>query len=98
MICHKTFKDSQNNWLSPNQVYKKGDKWIIKDSNKIAQDGRIEKMSKSKKNTIDPTDMINKYGADSIRLFYFLIHPPTRDLEWSDEGIEGSYKYFKFFI
>ncbi len=93
MICHKTFKDSQNNWLSPNQVYKKGDKWIIKDSNEIAQDGRIEKMSKSKKNTIDPTDMINKYGADSIRLFLLSDSPPTRDLEWSDEGIEGSYKY-----
>ena len=93
MICHKTFKDSNNNWLSPDQVIKKADKWIIKNSNEIALDGRIEKMSKSKKNTIDPSTMIKKFGADSIRLFLLSDSPPTRDLEWSDEGIEGSHKY-----
>ena len=93
MIYHKTFKDLQNNWLSPDQVYKKDNKWIIKSSNEIAKDGRVEKMSKSKKNTIDPTGIIKKYGADSIRLFLLSDSPPTKDLEWSDEGIEGSYKY-----
>jgi len=93
MICHKTFKDASNNWLSPDQVFKKDDKWIIKGSNEVAQDGRIEKMSKSKKNTIDPSDIIKKYGADSVRLFLLSDSPPTRDLEWSDEGIEGSYRY-----
>lgn len=93
MICHKTFKDASNNWLSPNQVFKKDDKWIIKGSNEVAQDGRIEKMSKSKKNTIDPNNIIKKYGADSVRLFLLSDSPPTRDLEWSDEGIEGSYRY-----
>ena len=50
-------------------------------------------MSKSKKNTIDPSDIIKKYGADSVRLFLLSDSPPTRDLEWSDEGIEGSYRY-----
>ncbi len=93
MICHQTFKDSSNNWLTPEQVEKKNGQWVIKDSNTPAIIGRIEKMSKSKKNTIDPTNIIKKYGADSTRLFLLSDSPPTRDFEWSDTGIEGSYKY-----
>ncbi|WPX96791.1 leucine--tRNA ligase [Candidatus Bandiella euplotis] len=93
MICHRTFKDSQGKWLSPDQVVQKGDKWLTKEGNEDVLAGRIEKMSKSKKNIIDPSDIIAKYGADSMRLFVLSDSPPTRDLEWSDEGIEGSYKY-----
>jgi leucyl-tRNA synthetase len=93
MICHRTFKDAAGNWLSPDEVVKNGDIWGTKNGNALVTTGRIEKMSKSKKNTIDPSDIINKYGADSMRLFVLSDSPPTRDLEWSDEGIEGSYRY-----
>ena len=93
MICHVTFKDNRGNWLSPDEVIKKENNYFTKNGNEAVTVGRIEKMSKSKKNTIDPTDMIDKYGADSVRLFLLSDSPPIRDLEWSDEGIEGSYRY-----
>ena len=93
MICHVTFKNAKGEWLSPDEVVKQGDKYFTKKENEEVTVGRIEKMSKSKKNTIDPTDMIVKYGADAVRLFLLSDSPPTRDLEWSDEGIEGSYRY-----
>ena len=93
MICHATFKDKEGNWLAPDEVIKKENGYFTKDSNEAVNMGRIEKMSKSKKNTIDPTDMIAKYGADAVRLFVLSDSPPTRDLEWSNEGIEGSHKY-----
>ena len=93
MICHVTFKNKLGDWLRPDEVVKQGDKYFTKEGNEAVTVGRIEKMSKSKKNTIDPTDMIAKYGADSVRLFLLSDSPPTKDLEWSDEGIEGSYRY-----
>ena len=93
MICHATFKNAKGDWLSPDEVIKKGNNYFTKKSNEAVTVGRIEKMSKSKKNTIDPTDMIVKYGADAVGLFLLSDSPPTRDLEWSDEGIEGSYRY-----
>jgi leucyl-tRNA synthetase len=102
MICHRTFKDSFGNWLAPDDVEKIGEKWLIKSTGDTVTAGRIEKMSKSKKNTIDPSYMISKYGADSVRLFLLSDSPPSRDIEWSDEGIEGSYRYlsslYKFVV
>jgi leucyl-tRNA synthetase len=102
MICHRTFKNTAGDWLSPDEVVKNDDSWITKQKGEAVVAGRIEKMSKSKKNTIDPSDIINRYGADSMRLFVLSDSPPTRDLEWSDEGVEGSYKYlssiYKFVI
>ncbi|MGH7409594.1 MAG: class I tRNA ligase family protein, partial [Candidatus Methylomirabilis sp.] len=55
--------------------------------------GRIEKMSKSKKNIIDPDDLLTKYGADTARLFCLFAAPPEKDLEWSDQGVEGSSRF-----
>ncbi len=51
------------------------------------------KMSKSKGNTVDPAQMIEKYGADTVRLFILFAAPPTQDLEWSDSGLEGAYRF-----
>ena len=93
MICHKTFRDKNHNWLSPDSVYRKGDDWLMKGSDDIVIGGRIEKMSKSKKNTVNPTEMLKKYGADSTRMFLLSDSPPSKDLEWSDKGIESCYKY-----
>ncbi|HEV8540198.1 MAG TPA: class I tRNA ligase family protein, partial [Nitrospiraceae bacterium] len=55
--------------------------------------GRIEKMSKSKKNTVDPEYLIETYGADTARLFSLFAAPPDKDLEWSDSGVEGSSRF-----
>jgi leucyl-tRNA synthetase len=55
--------------------------------------GRIEKMSKSKKNTVDPTEIVDQYGADAVRWFVLSDSPPERDLEWSESGIEGSWRF-----
>ena len=55
--------------------------------------GRVEKMSKSKKNIIDPEDLIAAYGADTARLFTLFAAPPEKDLEWSDQGVEGAYRF-----
>ena len=59
----------------------------------VLKDGH--KMSKSKGNTIDPDDIVKKYGADTIRLFIMFSAPPEQNLEWSDQAIEGSYKFLK---
>ena len=57
--------------------------------------GKIEKMSKSKNNGVDPQDMIDKYGADTVRLFVMFASPPEQSLEWSDAGVEGAYRFLK---
>jgi leucyl-tRNA synthetase len=57
--------------------------------------GRVEKMSKSKKNVIDPNVLLDEYGADTTRLFCLFAAPPERDLEWSEQGVEGSYRFLQ---
>ncbi len=93
MICHETYKDEMGNWLYPEEVSKKGNKAFHKISNKEITLGRSEKMSKSKKNVVDPDYIVEKYGADTARFFLLSDSPPERDLEWTDTGIEGAYKY-----
>jgi len=94
MINHQTFQDEQGNWLEPGKV-KKNDagQWVTVDGERPVVAGRVEKMSKSKLNTIDPTDIIQAYGADTARLFMLSDSPPDRDLEWTDGGIDGAWRY-----
>ena len=92
MVTHKTFKNNKGEWLHPEEVIFKKDKFFDKDKN-IVEAGKIEKMSKSKKNVIDPTNIIEMYGADTARWFMLSDSPPDRDLEWTDSGIAGSYKF-----
>ncbi|MDC0195107.1 leucine--tRNA ligase [Alphaproteobacteria bacterium] len=92
MVTHKTFKNSTNEWLSPDEVLIENNQYIDK-SGKSVEVGKIEKMSKSKKNVIDPTEIINTYGADTARWFMLSDSPPDRDLEWTDSGASGSYKF-----
>ena len=96
MVCHETYKDQKNNWLSPdeielvgNQFYKKGDL-----NNKV-KIGPSESMSKSKKNVIDPENIIKNYGADAVRLFILSDSPPEKDVQWSDQGMIASYKFLQ---
>ena len=99
MVCHETYKDENNNWLSPDDVFSNNGKefFLKKDSSKQIKVGPSESMSKSKRNTIDPQDIIFKYGADAVRFFILADSPPERDVQWSDEGMVSSYKFIQKF-
>ncbi|MBI4031651.1 MAG: leucine--tRNA ligase [Proteobacteria bacterium] len=93
MVTHETYQDSGGNWLFPGDVKKDGDKFVtVKDGNPVKVGG-IVKMSKSKKNVVDPEDILSTYGADAARLFILSDSPPERDLEWTEGGIEGAWRY-----
>ena len=97
MVCHETYKDQKNNWLSPDEVSSEDGKNFYKRENpseKISV-GPTESMSKSKKNTIDPENIIENYGADSVRLFILSDSPPEKDVQWSDQGMMASFKFLQ---
>lgn len=94
MITHVTYQDNEGAWVSPAEVIPLENGTFIKASDKSPITvGRLEKMSKSKKNTIDPGEIIDTYGADTARLFMMSDNPPEKDLEWTDTGIEGAWRY-----
>ena len=94
MVCHETYKDEDNNWLSPDEVEKVNGKIVKKiDENKIVKVGPSESMSKSKKNVVDPEFIIKNYGADAVRLFILSDSPPEKDIQWSEQGMVSSYKF-----
>ena len=96
MVCHETYKDSENNWVSPDEIDTiNGKKYLKRDKSKAITIGPSESMSKSKKNTVDPENIISSYGADAARLFILSDSPPEKDVQWSDEGIEASYKFIQ---
>jgi leucyl-tRNA synthetase len=99
MVCHETYKDENNNWIGPNEVFSENGKDFIlkKDPSKKIKVGPSESMSKSKKNTIDPQNIINQYGADAVRFFILADSPPERDVQWSEEGMISSYKFIQKF-
>ncbi len=93
MVCHETYKDSEGHWLYPEEVRKEKEGYVHAETGKPIVAGRIEKMSKSKRNVVDPALIIATYGADTGRLFMLSDSPPERDLEWSEAGIEGAWRY-----
>jgi leucyl-tRNA synthetase len=93
MVTHETYRAGDGSWLSPDEVRKDGDDWIHIESGKPVSPGRVEKMSKSKRNTVDPEPILAKYGADAVRWFMLSDSPPERDLEWSEAGIEGASRF-----
>ena len=95
MVCHETYKDKDNKWLSPEEVESKdGKNFYIKNSPNVKVSvGPSESMSKSKKNTIDPENIINSYGADAVRLFILSDSPPEKDVQWSEQGMIASFKF-----
>ena len=96
MVCHETYKDSNGKWLSPDQVKKndKGEFVNNLDSTKVIV-GPSESMSKSKKNVIDPENMIKAYGADAVRWFILSDSPPEKDVQWSNQGVNAAYKFLQ---
>jgi leucyl-tRNA synthetase len=96
MVCHETYKDQENNWVSPDEIISKdGKKYLKNNPLEKVKIGPSESMSKSKKNTIDPENIINNYGADSVRLFILSDSPPEKDVQWSEEGIAASHKFIQ---
>ncbi|WP_415323407.1 leucine--tRNA ligase [Candidatus Pelagibacter sp. Uisw_127] len=97
MVCHETYKDKDNRWLSPEEISTNDGKNYFKkvDTKEKITVGPIESMSKSKKNTVDPQNIINNYGADSVRLFILSDSPPEKDVQWSDQGMVASYKFLQ---
>ena len=97
MVCHETYKDQKNSWLSPEEVHSTDGKKFFKKNNPSEQVtvGPTESMSKSKKNTIDPENIIKNYGADSVRLFILSDSPPEKDVQWSDQGMMASFKFIQ---
>ncbi|MEO5335419.1 MAG: leucine--tRNA ligase [Magnetospirillum sp. WYHS-4] len=94
MICHETYKDQGGAWLYPTDVVKgDGGTAIHAKAGTAVVVGRSEKMSKSKKNVVDPVHIIDTYGADTARLFMLSDSPPDRDLDWTEAGIDGAWRY-----
>ena len=96
MVCHETYKNEDNEWLYPDDVEKNLDgNHITKKDKKKVTVGPSEAMSKSRKNIVDPEEMINIYGADSIRWFMLSDSPPERDVQWSQEGVSAASKFIQ---
>jgi leucyl-tRNA synthetase len=93
MVCHETYRDTEGNWVSPEEVEKRDGKAFLRSSGAEIAIGPSEKMSKSKKNVIAPEQIIDVYGADTIRWFMLSDTPPERDIEWTDAGAEGCWRF-----
>ena len=98
MVCHETYK-IKDKWLNPSEVVtKNGKDYFLKtDQSKKVVVGPSESMSKSKKNTIDPKEMIENFGADAVRFFILSDSPPEKDVQWSDQGMLASFKFVQKF-
>jgi len=93
MVTHETYRSADGRWLSPDEVEAGADGPVEIATGAAVETGRIEKMSKSKKNVVDSDLIVDQYGADAARWFLLSDSPPERDLEWSDEGIKGAWRF-----
>lgn len=93
MVCKETTTCPQHGFLFPDQVVDRGETKACALCDKVATVGRVEKMSKSKRNVVDPNTLLEQYGADTTRLFCLFAAPPERDLEWSEQGVDGSARF-----
>ncbi len=93
MVTHETYKSEDGRWLQPSEIEQKGDAWVEIGTGAPVIVGAIEKMSKSKKNTVDPDNIIATFGADTARWFVLSDSPPERDVEWTQSGAEGAGRF-----
>ena len=89
MVTHRTYRDAEGNWLLPEEA-----EAAVAAGKKVIP-GRVEAMSKSKRNTVDPVPIVDQYGADAVRWFMLSDSPPERDVEWSEAGIEGAWRFIQ---
>ena len=94
MVCHETYRASDGTWLLPEEIERTAGANVVRASDKSPVEvGRSEKMSKSKKNVVDPDQIIRDYGADTARWFMLSDSPPERDLEWTEAGVTGAWRF-----
>jgi leucyl-tRNA synthetase len=94
MVTHETYRTDAGEWVAPGEIERDPAGNLIRTSDgAMLTAGRIEKMSKSKRNTVDPSTIIGTYGADAVRLFMLSDTPPERDMEWTEAGVEGAWRY-----
>ncbi len=94
MVCHETYRATDGTWLLPEEVERTAGGAVVRAADKSPVEvGRSEKMSKSKKNVVDPDQIIRDYGADTARWFMLSDSPPERDLEWTESGVTGAWRF-----
>ncbi|MEC9347591.1 MAG: leucine--tRNA ligase [Pseudomonadota bacterium] len=96
MVTHRTYRGADRRWLYPVEVVRGEDGTLRHaETGEPVTEGPLEKMSKSRNNTVDPGAIIGTYGADTARWFMLSDSPPERDLEWSDEGVKGAWRFMQ---
>jgi len=93
MVCHQTYQDAQGKWVFPSDVIKNKDGSFTLSDGSFVKAGRSEKMSKSKKNLVDPLAIIDSYGADTARLFVLSDTPYDKDFDWNEDSLDGAWRY-----
>ena len=94
MVNHESYRGTDNRWLYPEEIEKRADGTAVhRETGEKVTVGRVEAMSKSKRNTIDPGAIIARYGADTARWFILSDNPPERDMEWTESGAAGAFRF-----
>jgi leucyl-tRNA synthetase len=93
MVCHKSYKNSDGEWIYPDEIEKLKDGRLIDNKGLEVCEYSFEKMSKSKKNTVNPQAIIDSHGVDAVRLFIVSDTPPEKDFDWNTDALDGSWRF-----
>ncbi len=93
MVTHASYRRQDGTWLYPDEVTVADGRAVTRDTGEPVTVGRVEAMSKSKRNTIDPGRIIDRYGADTARWYILSDNPPERDMEWTESGVAGAFRF-----
>jgi leucyl-tRNA synthetase len=93
MVNHESYRDAQGRWLYPSEIEWRDGVAVVRETGGAVTVGRVEAMSKSRRNTVDPGAIIDRYGADTARWFILSDNPPDRDMEWTESGVVGAFRF-----